>query len=205
MRFGTMIVTLAALALAPQAAMAQAVPPAAAPAPDPANLAVSQQIIAILLPPDQRLAMVRRMQEAITAPMRANMQLPPELNDPGLTKLLHDYLDTLPGLMSPVLAEHMPALADAMARAYARTFTHGELEQILAFARTPAGGKYFLRSSTLLQDPDVAAVNGQLFRAGQEIAVKTSGQLQTQIRAYIAAHPDVAKRLNAAAAARKAP
>lgn len=198
-----LIIGLGALALTLQAVPAMAQPaPTATAALDPASLAISRQIIAIVMPPEQRLAMVDRMEQAISAPMRANMKLPPELNDPGLSKLLSDYLDSLPGLMKPVLANHMPGLAEAMAHAYTRNFSKAELEHILDFAKTPVGSKYFARASGLLQDPDVAAVNGELFREGQQVAMKSAGEMQGKVRAYLAAHPDVAKRLSPPPAAK---
>ncbi len=182
----------------PVAAQGNGAPAAAAAGasvPNEASLKLSREIIAVAWPEDQRMVMMRRMQDAILAPMKANMQLPPELNDPGLHKILQDYIDNVPETMAPVMAQHMPALFEAMAHAYARNFSMPELEQILAFAHTPAGGKFFSRSSTLLQDPDVAAANGVMMRAAQQATMQSLGEMQGKVRAYFEAHPEAAAKM----------
>ncbi len=182
----------------PAAAQDHGAPAAAATGalvPNEASLKLSREIIAVAWPEDQRMVMMRRMQDAILAPMKANMQLPPELNDPGLHKILQDYIDNVPETMAPVMAQHMPALFEAMAHAYARNFSLPELEQILAFAHTPAGGKFFSRSSTLLQDPDVAAANGVMMRAAQQATMQSLGEMQGKISDYFKAHPEVATKM----------
>jgi hypothetical protein len=210
MRKIRLIAAFAGLACASQAmpALAQgngapAAVAAGAAVPNEASLKLSREIIAVAWPEDQRMVMMRRMQDAILAPMKANLQLPPELNDPGLHKILQDYIDRVPETMAPVMAQHMPGLFEAMAHAYARTFSPGELEQILAFAHTPAGGKFFSRSTTLLQDPDVAAANGTMMRAAQQATMQSLGEMQGKIRDYFKAHPEVAAKMKEQAEAKK--
>lgn len=171
--------------------------------PSEASLKLSREIIAVAWPEDQRMVMMRRMQDAILAPMKANLQLPPELDDPGLHKILQDYIDKVPDTMAPVMAQHMPALFEAMAHAYARAFSPSDLEQILAFAHTPAGGKFFSRSTTLLQDPDVAAANGVMMRAAQQATMQSLGEMQGKIRDYFKAHPEAAAKMKEHVEAKK--
>lgn len=202
MNGGKVVAALAAIVLAQQAVPAWAQTPAAPAAPQPASepvdearLALARQIIAAILPPDQRDAIMRRMQQAMMASFSANFHLPPQLNDPGLAKIIRDYLDGMPAMMEPVMAQHMPAYLETLAHAYARNFTREELEQVLNFAHTPAGAKYFSRSTTLMQDPEVASEMGTMMRATQQAAMSSAADLQAKIRAYLTAHPEVAKRL----------
>lgn len=212
MRSARLIAAVATLAWAsqamPVAAQEQGAPAAVtagASVPNEASLKLSHEIIAVAWPEDQRLGMMRRMQDAILAPMKANMQLPPELNDPGLRKIMQDYFDSVPDIMAPVMAQHMPTLFEAMAHAYARNFSQAELEQILAFAHTPAGGKFLSRSTTLLQDPDVAAATGTMMRAAQQASMQSAGNMRVKITDYLKAHPEVVARMKEQGAGKKAP
>jgi hypothetical protein len=186
---------MAQAAPAPHAAAAQAAP---LPAPDEAKLALSRQIIAVIMPTDQRATIIKRMETALLASMGNTFRLPPGVDDPGLSQILQDYLKSVPTLLEPVMAQHMPGYFEAMARAYARNFTQEELEQVLAFAHTPAGAKYLSRAPALMQDPDVSAAIGEVMRAAQQTSAGSVSGLQAKIRAYLAQHPDVAKKLEAA-------
>lgn len=66
----------------------------------------------------------------------------------------------------PTLQKLMPALMDAYAYSYAREFSDQELEQLIAFAKTPAG-KHYVASVAAVESDD--AVIGLHETIGEEL------------------------------------
>ena len=58
-------------------------------------------------------------------------------------------------LIEPTIREQLPNLREAYAQAYAREFSAAELQQMIAFAATPAGRHFISRSDLLDLDPEV--------------------------------------------------
>ena len=87
----------------------------------------------------------------------------PGSKDPEFNALVDKNMDDMWQGMVAVMGQHIPALYDAMARAYARKFSAAELREILAFAKTPAGLKFLQSGSLIAQDIDVVAVQQQMF------------------------------------------
>jgi len=199
------MVLLAALAtpLAPAFAEAPltAVPPAARSL-DPADLAVAGQIIAIILPPQQRVAIVERVTQSMMTAMRGNIASALGVDDPGLNRIFDATMEKLPAAMRPAMERRLPELVDAMTRAYVRHFSSEDLRAILTFAQTPAGGHYLARAADLMQDPDVLTVLASLNRDGMAVGMASAQGMKAQISAYLAQHPEVAKKIAAAHAQR---
>ena len=129
---------------------------------DPEKLAIARQIIAVVLPPDQR----EKMLETVLDSMRRNM-LAGALqgvgagdeirNSPKLQAVFERFMDRERALQMADLREALPDLVEAYARAYVRTFSLDDLKAIKAFVDTPAGARYVQRGAALLSDPDVGA------------------------------------------------
>ncbi len=199
-------VALAALALAPlasavalpAAAQAQTAPPPAARPLDPADLQVASQIIAVILPPEQRVAIVERVTKTMMGAMQGNMAGIMGVDDPGLQQIFARMFETMPAAMRPAMERRMPELVDAMTRAYVRHFSHEDLRAILAFAQTPAGSHYLSRSADLMQDPDVVTVMTAMNRDGMEMGMGMAKNLKAELTTYLTQHPEVAKKIAAA-------
>ncbi len=150
------------LAAAPASAIA-ASPAAATNAPLPAtelpasSLELARQIWDIALPPEHRLAMFAGVMRSVADQMSPSALS--DISDGELRAIIENKIAAIPDRLMPVTEKHIPAMMESYARAYAREFSGDELQQILTFARTPAGGRYLSRSSAVLEDPDVAAVN----------------------------------------------
>jgi len=197
----TRIAGVIALALMAIPATAQTSPPAGMAAPvDPARLAMARQIIAVAYPPDAAHTLMRPLMDRMIALSRANMRTPPGFDDPGLKALLDRYLDEAPKRAEPVIEQHIPMLMDAMAQAYARNFSNEDLIALLAFAQTPAGTHYFQRAMALTSDPSVTAELGAMIRDSQAASMASALEFKQQVKAYLAAHPEVEKRMNEAEA-----
>lgn len=172
--------------------------PAHAQAIDPARHALGRQIIAIMYPPERRDAMMSEMVSALMTQIRGGTQLPPMFNDPGLKAIMDRAFASMPARLMPVISHHLPRMHEAIATAYAREFTAAELTDIVAFARTPAGQRYFQRSGSLLSDRDVAAANTAYVAEAQQMNQQFSVQVRQEVSAYLAKHPEL---LNKAAPA----
>lgn len=172
-------------------------PPAAAPL-NPADMQVARDIIAIAMPPEQRVAMMQGFSNTLLGAMSANIRSQIAVDDPGLNHIIDTMLAQVPERMKPVYERNIPVLAETMARAYVRHFSSEDLHAILAFARTPAGQHYLSRSLTVAQDPEIVEVYKTMNRDGMILGQNLSRDYAGEISAYLKAHPDVAEKIAAA-------
>ena len=191
------IVLLALAALAGPGPLASPLTAQTSSAVDPARLELGRQVIAIMYPPDKRQAMAGSLVENVLAQFRASMNDPSAFSDPGMRKILDDAFAAIPQRLSPAVQAHLPRLFEAMARAYAREFSSPELQEIVAFARTPSGRHYLQSSTHLMTDQDVAAANTAYFGQVQQVSQQITADFRRNVTAYLQAHPDVANRLKA--------
>jgi hypothetical protein len=135
--------------------------PAPAEQPDPERLALATQVIELSFPPEGRHAMFMRTVDTMTAQMRVAIMQGQGLTnmEPGLERILNRYFARMRSETEGLVAGLSTPLFAAMARAYARTFTHNELVEIKAFVATPTGQRYLQQSIEMLADPDVAQAN----------------------------------------------
>lgn len=169
---------------------------------DPARLELGRQIIAIMYPPEKRQAMAGSLVENVLAQFRASMNDPSIYSDPGMKKILDDAFASIPQRLSPAVQAHLPRLLEAMARAYAREFSAAELQETLAFARTPSGRHYLQSSPTIMADRDIAAANSTYFGQVQQVSQQITADFRRNVTTYLQAHPDVAARLRSQSQAR---
>lgn len=169
-------------------------------APDPDRVAVARQIVAIVLPPDRAMAIMGSITDSVMRPIEAQMHTQLGTDDPGLNAIFNDFLRTIPGSLRATIEPMMPDMVEAMAQAYARTFTREELAQVLAFGQTPAGAKYLSRASDLVKDASVQAFYARLVPAIQAQQAPLVADFKRKLSDYLAAHPDVAKKMKAASA-----
>jgi hypothetical protein len=203
-----LLLPLAALAIAwPAAALAQASQPAttqpagsgvAAPL-DQQSVPLGQQIYDVMFPPEVRDAKMRQLMVTMLEQAKGTISLPKIFEEPGLKHLMDDAFNSIPDRMGELMHEYQPRLREAMARAYAREFAASELESVLTFARTPAGKHYLERSTAIMGDSDVAAVNHEYFMAMQKVMEGLKSDLQARLFKYFEAHPELVKRIEAEA------
>ncbi|WBY07195.1 DUF2059 domain-containing protein [Sphingomonas sp. 7/4-4] len=149
------------LVLSPMApAGAQTAPVAAAP--EPARLAAAQALIEQIMPADRREAMIEQMVRPMLANAREAMANAPMFADmardnPKLATAMNGFMDEEFERSIATTKAAMPALFDAMARAYARRFTLDQMRDIGNFFRTPSGRLYVETAPTIMSDPDVMA------------------------------------------------
>jgi hypothetical protein len=154
------------VALPATSAHAQAAPQTA-PAPDPARLVAAQALLARFLPPQRRDAMVDQMIRPMVDNMRGVMTSDASFaalrsESPEFGKAFDQFIDSEFEHSLAATKAAMPALIEAMARAYARRFTLEQLTAISAFFETPAGRAFAEQSPTILSDPDILAVQRKM-------------------------------------------
>jgi hypothetical protein len=166
------LIAVATAMAAPVMAAEQAAPVASSPATlDPARLAAGRELIAVVLPPEQRDRIMESVLNAMLHNMIAGMErgngLAEELRaEPARRAVFDRFIERQRVLALDDLKLAMPGLIEAYAHAYARMFTIDEMTQIRAFAATPAGKKFILRSPELMSDPDVGAWQQVLAQKG---------------------------------------
>jgi hypothetical protein len=154
-----LIAATSALAQAPAATTA----PAAEPTPvDPVRLVAAKAVIDQIMPPATREQMI----EAMIAPTLATISQT-VTNDPKMAELLGEdskaqasftrFMERQNARTMSDLRSELPAMVEAMSRAYARRFDERQLKEISAFFATPTGKTYLEQSPGIMSDPDVLA------------------------------------------------
>lgn len=151
----------ALLATTPVMVSAQITPPATE-APDSDRIEAARGLLDLIMPPDQRAAMMTAMVEPMIANLQAGLMQSPQLqstisNNSEAQALLMQFLAGQRSRALDLATSNMPGLMEASARAYARQFTVRELRDIQEFFETRAGQTYLREASTIMADPDIAA------------------------------------------------
>ena len=171
----------------PGAATAQDAPKATGAATvNPASLALARQILTVAFPPERREAMYARVMNSIVTQVRASMEKAHPSGDKEFDALVDREMHHMVDEMQQIVDAHIPDYFEGMARAYSRSFSPDELKQILAFAQTPTGQRYFQRSTTLVQDSDVAAANQRMMADMQAKLPEMTRQMMEDVKAYVA-------------------
>ena len=193
----TAMVLAAIVAVATIPASVDAAPaPAPAQADEAAKLTEARSILAVMFPPSQREAMFIKLQADLGSQFSA--LLPATLMaDPGLKGIFEEFKNAAFERQRAVLLRRFPAQLDAMATAYAREFSLGELKDIHAFARTSSGAHYFSKSLSMIGDPAVAKVNTETVAQIHAVTQDLLPGFKDKVVAYLKAHPDVAAKIEA--------
>ncbi len=155
------------------------------------EMAEAMLIMDVMFPADTREDMVRTM----GSQMADSMMTGPIFEEPGIRAIMDDFIASVPELMRPAIAEHLPSMIKSTAIAYTREFTLEELQDIRAFSGTPSGRHYFGSVQSLLADPAIAATNQEFFAEVSEMQAEQVPILQQKLADYLDANPEVIERL----------
>jgi hypothetical protein len=149
--------------LAPTASAGAQTAPVTAAAPEPARLVAAHALIDRIMPAAQRDSMVEQMVRPMMENMRGAVLSGPKFEaakaeNPKLVATIEAFMKDEFEHSIVTMKASMPAMFDAMARAYARRFTLDQLKAIDAFFQTPAGQAYVTLAPTVMVDPDFLAV-----------------------------------------------
>lgn len=168
--------------------------PAATTSASPEALALSKVVVEAAFPPARREQMVDKLMLTMMEQMRDSLPIG-QVQDAGLKRIFDDYMSTMPQVLRPSTRAFLPRQMDALTQAYARMFSVAELKDIAAFAKSPSGAAYLQRSTDILSDPAIAAVNKQYFAEAQGVTQKAIADLVDKVGAYVKAHPEVEAQL----------
>ena len=114
---------------------------------------LARQFVALAQPASERMDSLRGY---------AAMAAYQGLDDPEDEKALQaaeQKQEQILARLDPIIQKRMPQLLDAYAQAYAREFSAEELEQLIAFAQSPAGKHYVTRAFAAESDDAVMGIH----------------------------------------------
>jgi hypothetical protein len=82
-----------------------------------------------------------------------------------------------------MLKANFPGMMDAMANAYARRFTSGQMSEMKTFFETPTGQVYIDQAATIMTDPDIAKWQQDLMAKGFANLPKEAEAMMAEIKA----------------------
>uniref|UniRef100_UPI003A89FB63 DUF2059 domain-containing protein n=2 Tax=Sphingomonas sp. GlSt437 TaxID=3389970 RepID=UPI003A89FB63 len=158
---------------------------------DPSRFAVARDVVELILPPDQRDAMFRKVIDAMMANMIAGQSKALGLDEifaenPEIRDIFGKFAVQTRNEALLDIKQSEPELLKAYANAYARNFTFDELVQIRSFLATEAGKKFATRSTALLADPDVAKWQRALFERAERRSEPEVEKLKADIQSAVA-------------------
>ncbi len=158
---GSLLITLvssAAWAAAPQPTAPAPVAPAATVAASE-RLDLARRFVSLALPPERYMELMRAGAASGLAETLAG------LNDESAQAEGQADLQRLFAQLEPVMQAQLPRVTEAYTNAYAREYSAAELQQLIAFAQTPAGQHYLARHDFVELDPAVTDAQMQVFEA----------------------------------------
>jgi hypothetical protein len=119
-----------------------------------------------------------------------------DLGDSDIKAAVHDELSAVQPRLRPIVARHIDEIRDGMAAELASRFDGEQLNDLVAFARTP-GGRNYLETYPVL-------VSGRPFFRGLladnvQLARQINAELQQRAPHYLGAHPALEAAVYAAA------
>jgi uncharacterized protein len=182
------------------AGMAVAVParaaePAAA-APAPATLAKAHELLDVMharqVTEDAVDAQLKSIGGSIVNQLVASGQFPPAMaKDAEFRGILSRHLDRVADEARTQIRASMPQIIEIMAEVYARNFTPAQMNDMIAFYRTPTGQVVLTKLPDVAGQTSIATrdlIMGPMIRRLQEIMP----QLQAELKAWADKHPAAA-------------
>jgi hypothetical protein len=163
--------------------------------PPPEELALARGIIEVMYPVDKREELLLAMAGNIAKQYSDGVMDGPLYAEPDIRAIMDKFMAEIPEALRPAFAKHMPIIFEATAVAYTRQYTLAELRDILAFAKTPSGQRYFSTLTELLGDPAVARANQAYFAELAPASRAYGEKANAALREYLMANPDVLERL----------
>ncbi len=184
MKANVILIALAVIGAAPALAQQPAEAIVEVPAVDPARLTVARALLETLMPASKRDAMIDGMMQGMMANMAQGMTNSPQFKneiarEPRARAIFDRFFARQQATTLSMLKTNMPGMIEAMAHAYARRFTVGQMGEMQAFFATPTGRVYMEQATTIMSDPDVA-------RWQRDLMTSTMKRMPTEMEALMA-------------------
>lgn len=125
-------------------------------APSTEQLDLARRFVALTFSADDYVELMNEGSARMVAAMSGSLE------DDGEVKALERHMNRYLAAVEPKVRANMPKLAEAYARIYARDYSAGELQQLIAFAQSPTGKRYLAAAASVDMDPLVAEAEEQL-------------------------------------------
>lgn len=161
----TLLLALLLTTAAP--ALAQAPAAVVVAEPDPARLAAANRLVDAVMPPALRDQMIEQTSGSMMANINQIVLTSPQLapifqKEPRARPIFERFLAQQSEASRTMLRESMPMMMTVMARSYARRLTVAQMDEARGFYATPAGQAFALAASSVMADPEFAAMMQQM-------------------------------------------
>jgi hypothetical protein len=164
-----------------------------APAPTAATTAKARELLIAIHADELTRKTLDSQMQAMTGGLAqrliANGQLPPEMaHDPEFQAIMQRFLDRVAGQASAAFKANLPQLMDTMAGIYAKNFTVVQMDDMIAFYRTPTGQVLLERTPAVTAEAATAGRDmamGPAMKAAQD----AMPQMMTELKAWADKHP----------------
>jgi hypothetical protein len=168
-----------------------------APPPDAESASKAREIVEILYHGDAPGDMDDWLFEHLMDRYRRAFDLADPADDPAIKAAIHDELSSVQQRLRPIATRHAPAIRAGMVDELASRF-RGHLDDLVAFAHTAGGRRYFETYTILIADRP--ALRG-LVAENTRLAVQVNAELAERAPRYVKAHPELAAAVLIAAGA----
>jgi hypothetical protein len=130
----------------------------------------ASELINLIMPPSSREAMLATMIEGQMTMVRNNLMNVPAIKSalersPGARSVFDRFVARQTQFSVETITERLPGMIEAMSEAYARRFTLEQLQEMSVFFQSPTGQRYVEQSTSIMNDPAIAAWQSGLMRA----------------------------------------
>jgi hypothetical protein len=156
--------------------------------PDPARVASAKALMDVIMPPTKREAMIDTIMRGMMNNLTQMMTSSPEMTkvfggDTRVTAIFEKFMKRQQEDSIAMLKANFPGMMDAMANAYARRFTSGQMSEMKTFFETPTGQVYIDQAATIMTDPDIAKWQQDLMAKGFANLPKEAEAMMAEIKA----------------------
>ena len=162
--------------------------------PGKAELAAAQELIDVVMPPAQRQSMVNGIVQSMMQNITGGMMQSPKMQEafqefPAMRGVFQKFIDREEKKALQMMQDEMPSMIEAMSRAYARSFTVAQLEEMNVFFASPTGQVYVTKSMAIMSDPDVAKWQRDVMQKSMADMPAATEELMAELLAVAQAAP----------------
>jgi uncharacterized protein len=175
------------------ALIALATPALAQPVAPPAGMAKARELMTVMRAEELTRKTLDAQMSGVTAGLSDQIfksgAFPAAMaDDPEFRAIMQRHMDRIFALVGEQMRQAMPQLVNAMIEVYARQFTAGQIDDLIAFYRTPTGQIMLQKTPEITSEIGVKARDLTFAPLMQTMKTATP-QLMTELKAWADKHP----------------
>ena len=151
---------------------------------DPVALDLAEKIVEVGYPEEARENLFYGPMDQTIVQLRRSLNPYLPQDDPEAVRILDEWIVKYTAESKTILAKHIPAIMDGMAKAYAVLFTQDELRDILAFVETDSGKQFLDRMPAVMGEPGFAAANQAYLDESMKVMLPAQRELLDQLQQH---------------------